>query len=86
MTLRFAIALVCGALLCGCRDAPEIIEVKCIEVHRYGETRDKHGWADEPFSYMTVERTDTHERRSFREILGQPNDVFKMDWNRPHYE
>ncbi len=60
--------------------------MKCIAVHRYGDTKDKMGTMNEPFTHMTVERTDNKERRAFSLILAKPDDVFTMDWNQLHYQ
>lgn len=81
-----ALAVACSAGFCGGCSKPEMVEVKCIAIHRYGDTKEKSGWMNERFTYMTVERLDTHERRNFVQILGGTNDVFKMDWKQQHYE
>lgn len=86
-----ALAVACSAGFCagfcgGCSKPAEMVEVKCIAVHRYGDTKEKAGWMNERFTYMTAERLDTHERRNFTQICGQTNDVFKMDWTQQHYE
>lgn len=75
---------ICSGLLAGC-SKPAMVEVRCVAVHIYGDTKEKAGWASERFTYMTVERADTKERRNFVQVLGQPGDTFKMDWNQSHY-
>jgi hypothetical protein len=82
-----ALAVACSAGFCGgCSKPAEMVEVKCIAVHCFGDTKEKAGWMNERFTYMTAERLDTHERRNFTQILGQTNDVFEMDWTQEHYE
>lgn len=74
---------ICLAFLTGC-SKPEMVEVRCVAVHIYGESAAKGTWS-ERFTYMTAERSDTKERRNFVQVLGQPGDTFVMDWNQPHY-
>jgi hypothetical protein len=77
-------ALLALLLFTGCQK-PEIVEVRCISVHYYGDTLNKTGVWNERLTCMVTERLDTHERRSFVKVYGAVNDVFAMDWNDPHY-
>jgi major membrane immunogen (membrane-anchored lipoprotein) len=72
-------------LLAGCGRKSEIVAVQCITVHVYGDSPAK-GTLSERFTYMTAERLDTHERRNFVQIYGQPGEKFLMDWNERHYD
>ena len=77
LKIRLAIAALC-LFLAGCSQR-EIVEVRVIEVHIYGTSPAKDTWS-ERFTYMTAERLDTKERRNFVQVLGQPGEVFKMNW------
>jgi len=59
----------------------ELVEVKCVSIHIYGDSIAKTGWMNERFTHMVVERTDTRERRVFGSILGKTNEVFMINWN-----
>jgi len=65
---------------------PELVTVKCVAIHHYGDTLAKGGRMHEVFTHMTVERIDTKERRNYyNQILGQTNEVFKILWY-PDYQ
>lgn len=71
---------------CGCGElVSDPVEVRCIAVHIYGDTMEKMGWLNERYTYMTVERLDTKERRNFKQIYGKTGDVFVINWNAEHY-
>lgn len=80
-----AMLTVCLSTLFGCSRPTEMAEVRCVAVHIYGESAAK-GTLSERFTYMTAERTDTKERRNFVQVLGQPGETFKMEWNQPYYQ
>lgn len=84
--MKSMMAIVAIVLLCAGCDKPEMVDVKCVSVHHYGDTLKQAGVLSERFTYMTGERLDTHERRNFLQVLGQTNDVFRMNWNATHYE
>lgn len=75
---------ICSGLFAGC-SKPEMVEVRCVAVHIYGSSP-AAGTMSERFTYMTAERADTKERRNFVQVLGQPGDTFKMNWNQRYYE
>lgn len=86
MRIKILLTLtVLSLALCGCNPPEEIVEVKCLEIHYYGESPAK-GTLQEEFNYMTCERVDTNERRRFCLIIAKPGDVFKMNWNASYYE
>lgn len=80
-----AMAVACSAVFGGGCDKPEMVEVRCVAIHYYGESPSKSTW-HEHSTYMTAERLDTKERRNFPLILGKTNEVFVMDWNLRHFE
>lgn len=85
--MKTILTILLAAALFGCSpEKPEMVSVKCIAIHLYGDTKDKSGWRHERFTYMTVERLDTHERRNFTQIFGQTNDEFVIDWTSAHYK
>ncbi len=82
LTTRLLVIMILAA--CGCR--PQNVEVRCVAIHYYGESPAKGSAFNEQFTFMTVERLDTRERRNFPVILGQTNEVFVMNWSQRHYE